>query len=761
MSNPKTGDGLPAAKEIPVLARQAERQERRQHVVALGVKAVIAVWQRVRGAVNLGRLPEGLGKQLTVGARGGPVLVAPDREDLHGCGATLLHCQHLVTQVGREQNHRAEEDHCRHLFGEELEEGCVQRNARTLAESENDNVLPLKVKLSQLGLDCLDNGAAKQFHVVEHVEVRVFEVLAVAQVEGSIDHLWGLQVKLGVGLASWVSCPGQDHHAGAAKGCWQVLEHFLFSLRIVADPNEQGRRILHVSGLLADRHGALRAHSCHALTGEEEVEPLALELVALFRLLLLRQLRFLRQGKLLLLGLLLLRRVLQLFRKRWEDEDHLRVIRCIRCPGEGIADCVLTNLVEHRLDCELVGTDEPCDVIHDGHHLLRVCGQCMHPPGYVEAKNLPAPRGQQRRRELQRLRNAVPVDNDRGFLVAGLQAVDQLLAGVARSNAIKSQLGQHTLIAVPPPEQSDGIGEDLFGPHRDEPLADALVLGSHCGRGHGSVVGILPSALGAVLTPHRILRRPGQRQHAQGLQLQQLTELQQGAARCRQVGRIHQHGVARLELGPEDLQHHIGSDDRRSEANLLGGQLLQDLVRDPRDILLVARQKRPGCTDWPFRRELGRLGHHQDGILRLELLDTCAHLLDAADADHAQADTAPLQLSVDHGVVHRHGEHADEDLIVVDGLLQRLRLCLDLHLTAQRLAVGIGLGRAKHVLHRACVVDLRGKLSSIEEVRLHEILVCQHHGSLIPLPQPLRKALLVRLGTGDDPVLQAHEGPVI
>ena len=60
---------------------------------------------------------------------------------------------------------------------------------------------------------------------------------------------------------------------------------------------------------------------------------------------------------------------------------------------------------------------------------------------------------------------------------------------------------------------------------------------------------------------------------------------------------------------------------------------------------------------------------------------------------------------------------------MVDGLLQGSGLHLHLHRTSQGLSVGVGLGRAQDVLHRARVRDLRGQLGGVEQMGLHEVLV--------------------------------------
>mmetsp|Transcript_100940 Transcript_100940/g.293970 ORF Transcript_100940/g.293970 Transcript_100940/m.293970 type:complete len:536 (+) Transcript_100940:359-1966(+) len=535
---------------------------------------MLAVWQRVGGALHLGSLAQRLGQQLAVGAWSGPVLVTPNREHLHGRRASLLDCQDLLAQIRREESHGAEEDHGAHRLGEELQERRVHGDARALPEAQDHDVLPVNAELGNLGLERLHKGAAQQFHIMEHVQVLVLKVMTVTEVERAVHDLGTLEVEVVVGLSSRVCSPGQHQHARCADGAWQVLEHLLFSLGVVTNPDKQRGWRLQVASLHHDWQGALRAHSCHTLIGEQEIEPLALELVALLILFLLSKLCLLRQGLLLFLHALLLRRVLQLLSKSWEDEHHLGVVRSICCPGEGITDGVLTNFVKDGVHHELVTSDQLGDVLHDSHHLLRVGRQSMHPTSNVEASDLSAPCGQQGRGDLQRLRDPVAVHDNLGVLVARLQAVDQLLAGIARSHAVERQLGQHALVAVAPPQQRDGIREDLLRTHGHEPLADALVLCPH-GRGrHRAGVSVLPRRLGAVLTSHDVLWRPRQGQHAQRLQLQQLAELQECTARRRQVGRIHEDGVAWLELGPIQLKHNVGRDDSWCEADLFRSELL-------------------------------------------------------------------------------------------------------------------------------------------------------------------------------------------
>eukprot|EP00972_Heterocapsa_arctica_P004486 666972-Heterocapsa_arctica.AAC.1 len=76
------------------------------------------------------------------------------------------------------------------------------------------------------------------------------------------------------------------------------------------------------------------------------------------------------------------------------------------------------------------------------------------------------------------------------------------------------------MVAVPPPQERDGVREDLLGAHADEPLADALVLGADRRRRRGARIGVLPCALRTVLALHQVLGRARERQDAERLELQ-------------------------------------------------------------------------------------------------------------------------------------------------------------------------------------------------------------------------------------------------
>eukprot|EP00438_Fugacium_kawagutii_P001258 Skav223454 [mRNA] locus=scaffold350:1016166:1016971:+ [translate_table: standard] len=87
----------------------------------------------------------------------------------------------------------------------------------------------------------------------------------------------------------------------------------------------------------------------------------------------------------------------QLLLKRWEDEDHLRVVRCIGCTREGIADGIFSNFVHHCVKNKLVGANQLGHILHDSHHLLGIGRQGMNPPGNVEAHDSASPGSQERR----------------------------------------------------------------------------------------------------------------------------------------------------------------------------------------------------------------------------------------------------------------------------------------------------------------------------------------------------------------------------
>mmetsp|Transcript_66752 Transcript_66752/g.173650 ORF Transcript_66752/g.173650 Transcript_66752/m.173650 type:complete len:302 (+) Transcript_66752:323-1228(+) len=299
------------------------------------------------------------------------------------------------------------------------------------------------------------------------------------------------------------------------------------------------------------------------------------------------------------------------------------------------------------------------------------------------------------------------VHNNLRVFLPRLQAMNELLRRVTSSNAIQGQLWKHTLVAIPPAQQRHCVGEDLICTHHEQPFADACVLLLDRRRGLFPRDRVLPRCLHAVLAADEVLRGAWQAQETDGLQLQQLAELQDRRAGGGQVRGVEEDRIAWLELGAEALQHGVGAHYGRGQADLLRRQLLEDLGRHTQDVLLVADQQRASGADRALRVELGRLRQYEHGVVLLQLLDARAHLLDAPNAAHAQADSRLLQLRIHHGVVHRHGEHAHQQLVVIQGPLQSLRLGLDLHGAAEGLPVLISPGRAQDVLHGSSVVDLR------------------------------------------------------
>mmetsp|Transcript_41416 Transcript_41416/g.57633 ORF Transcript_41416/g.57633 Transcript_41416/m.57633 type:complete len:287 (+) Transcript_41416:1332-2192(+) len=285
--------------------------------------------------------------------------------------------------------------------------------------------------------------------------------------------------------------------------------------------------------------------------------------------------------------------------------------------------------------------------------------------------------------------------------------MDQLLAGVTRGDAIQGEFGQHALIAISPPQERDGIGEDLLCSHGHQLLRDALVLGTHSRCCGCSVVDLRPSCLGTVLAFRKIFGRPGEWQHAERLQLQELAELQQSRAGGGQVGSVDQNGVARLQLAAKLLQNRVGADDGWGQTDLLRRQLLQDLRRDSQQVILAACKQGSASSNRMSGGELGRLRKDQNCILWLQVFHPSSCLFNSADPGHAKANTGLLEISINHGVVHWYSKHSYQHLVMVNGLLQGPRFHLHLYGATHSLPVSIGLGRSQDVLNWPRVVDLR------------------------------------------------------
>mmetsp|Transcript_1189 Transcript_1189/g.3471 ORF Transcript_1189/g.3471 Transcript_1189/m.3471 type:complete len:287 (+) Transcript_1189:148-1008(+) len=286
---------------------------------------MIGLGQRVWGAMHLWRLAKHLCEQLAVGSRSGPVPISPDCEHLHrrdGRGPSVDGL-HLLSQKRWEQHHRAKEEQRPDWLREKLQQYCIQCHTSALAEAHKNDVFPVQAVLVEPGLDALDEGAAEQLHVVEHVQVLILESWAVPHVPRAIHDLWGLEVELAVGLAGRVLGPSHGQKGRGTEGRCDVLQHDTVALRVVADPDEQVGWRPGLAPVEARRQRALGAHCSHGLLREEEIQPFCLEFVPL--LLLLPSLSFLigrRQLALLLLALLLGGR-LQLLSQRREDEHHL------------------------------------------------------------------------------------------------------------------------------------------------------------------------------------------------------------------------------------------------------------------------------------------------------------------------------------------------------------------------------------------------------------------------------------------------------
>mmetsp|Transcript_66469 Transcript_66469/g.185775 ORF Transcript_66469/g.185775 Transcript_66469/m.185775 type:complete len:427 (+) Transcript_66469:132-1412(+) len=405
----------------PSASPHAQGDELLQDGDALHVERVISLRQRVRRAVDLWHLPQGLREELPVRARSRPVPVAPDREDLQRLRdrrRCLGDGLHLLAEVAGEQDDGAEQYHGPDLLGEELHEGGVERDARALSEADNDDVLPIQRVLRQPRLQRLHEGAAEQLHVVEQVEVLVLEAGAVPQVPRPIHDLRRLQVELQVGLAGGVLRPGHGQHAAVADGRREVLQHGVLGLGVVPDKDEEVRRRLQVAALVGHRQRPLGAHRRDGLLREEEVQPLRLQLVPLLLLLAPLGLLLLGLDLALLLLALLLGGCVQLLLQGREDEHHLRAVCRVRGAGEGVRDRILADLVQHGVHEELVRADQLRHVLHDRHHLLLVRGQGVDPPRDVEAVDLPAPCREQARGDLDGASGAVAVDDDLRILVA-------------------------------------------------------------------------------------------------------------------------------------------------------------------------------------------------------------------------------------------------------------------------------------------------------------------------------------------------------
>mmetsp|Transcript_81904 Transcript_81904/g.236824 ORF Transcript_81904/g.236824 Transcript_81904/m.236824 type:complete len:374 (+) Transcript_81904:339-1460(+) len=373
--------------------------------------------------MDLGQLAERLQEELPVGPRCGSIPIAPDGEDLQGLRARirrLLFGQRLrlLAQERREHDDRAEHDQVADLTREKVHQRGVESDASALPEADDHHAFPVEPVLGDPGLDGFGEGARQQLQVVQEVEVLVFEACAIPYVPGAVDHFRRLDVELREGLASGVLRPRRRQQAAVPDGNGQVLEYCGIGLGVVPDENDKVLRLTQVSALERDRDRPLGAHRSNGLGREQEAQPLLLQLVALLLLLALRSLLLLRKEEAFLLFSLLLRRGMHLLLQGGEDKHDLDVIRMVCRAAEGVRNRILADFVQHRVNLELVGTNELRDVLHDRHHLLLVRRQAMHPPRQVEPIDAAAPCGEEAWRDLNRLQGAVADDDNLGVLVA-------------------------------------------------------------------------------------------------------------------------------------------------------------------------------------------------------------------------------------------------------------------------------------------------------------------------------------------------------
>mmetsp|Transcript_63667 Transcript_63667/g.77875 ORF Transcript_63667/g.77875 Transcript_63667/m.77875 type:complete len:216 (-) Transcript_63667:1398-2045(-) len=212
--------------------------------------------------------------------------------------------------------------------------------------------------------------------------------------------------------------PSQRHQSCAARLGSNVPHSGGLVLWIVAHPNQQGRGTGGVTTLVGRGQRTLRAHGGHGLVGEEQIQPVRLQLVTFILLPLLGGLLFLHSGLLLHFDFLFLMRQSQLLLKSWEDEHHLGVVCCIGCASESIGNGIFTNFIHNRVEHKLVGANQLRHVFHHCHHLFGVAGQGMHPSGNVEAHDAATPSRQQWGRDLKGLGNTMAIDYNLSILVS-------------------------------------------------------------------------------------------------------------------------------------------------------------------------------------------------------------------------------------------------------------------------------------------------------------------------------------------------------
>mmetsp|Transcript_63872 Transcript_63872/g.101520 ORF Transcript_63872/g.101520 Transcript_63872/m.101520 type:complete len:202 (-) Transcript_63872:1905-2510(-) len=201
---------------------------------------MVRIWQSVGRAVHILGLLQGLCQQLSVGSRCRSVAIAPHGEDLHLASTRLTQGLHLLSQEGWEEDDRTEEDHGRHLLRENVQQGCIERNARTLSEAHDHHLVPVEAELPQLGLDGFQQATTQELHVMQHIQVLVLEALSISEVKGSIHHFGRFQGELVESLTGRMIRPGQRHQGCTRSLGGDVPHGCSVRLWIVSDPNQQG-----------------------------------------------------------------------------------------------------------------------------------------------------------------------------------------------------------------------------------------------------------------------------------------------------------------------------------------------------------------------------------------------------------------------------------------------------------------------------------------------------------------------------------------
>mmetsp|Transcript_53099 Transcript_53099/g.153157 ORF Transcript_53099/g.153157 Transcript_53099/m.153157 type:complete len:258 (-) Transcript_53099:1377-2150(-) len=254
------------------------------------------------------------------------------------------------------------------------------------------------------------------------VEIFILEFRTCPRIPRAIRDTRRGQVQLRQALAGGVLRPREAEQPCGAEGCAHVANERLLLGVLVADPDNERLGVHHVACLQSDGQRTLGVLRSNAVGGEQPVQPFGLQPLPLG--VGLGRLGAAAGGR--VRGAAAVGRVVvgagagvgQLLGQRREDEYNLRAVRGVRGPREGVRDGVLAHLVQHRVEGKLVRANELRDVLHDGHHLLGVRGQRVHPASDTEAEEGAAPRRQQRRVDLHGLRRAMAVDDALRVLVA-------------------------------------------------------------------------------------------------------------------------------------------------------------------------------------------------------------------------------------------------------------------------------------------------------------------------------------------------------